>query len=93
MTNPKDYITMMMRDDVTVKNVNIVGEDMVRVNSVLNDHYVQGLPNVNVCVAAYTTSYARLELYKWLEKTQERCLYFDTGVYKKHDCLYNVASV
>ena len=54
---------------------------MVRLNFTKEDHYVDGLPNVNICVAVFTTSYARLELYKWLEKLQDRCLYFDTGEY------------
>jgi hypothetical protein len=81
ITDPKDYINIIMRDDIDVKNVNIIGEDMIRVNSIMKEDYVEGLPNVNVCVAIFTTSYARLELYKLLEKLQERCLYFDTGVY------------
>ena len=35
--------------------------------------------NVNIVVAAYTTSYGRLQLYNCLEKLDWRVLYFDTG--------------
>lgn len=35
-------------------------------------------PNVNVAIAAYTTAHARLHLYEYLDKLQERVLYYDT---------------
>lgn len=35
-------------------------------------------PNVNVVIAAYTTAHARLHLYNYLDKLQEKCLYYDT---------------
>ncbi|XP_058890904.1 uncharacterized protein LOC117407014 isoform X1 [Acipenser ruthenus] len=34
--------------------------------------------NVNVFIAAFTTAYARLELYNLLDRLQGRCLYHDT---------------
>ena len=34
--------------------------------------------NVNIFVACFTTSYARLELYNALDILQQRVLYFDT---------------
>ena len=37
----------------------------------------------NVIVGSYVTAYARLELYKVLEKLQKRVLYFDTD-----SCMY-----
>lgn len=35
-------------------------------------------PNVNVAIAAYTTAHARLHLYEYLDKLQDRVLYYDT---------------
>lgn len=35
-------------------------------------------PNVNVAIAAYTTAHARLHLYEYLDKLQDRILYYDT---------------
>lgn len=35
-------------------------------------------PKVNVVVAAYTTALARLHLYGYLDRLQNRCLYYDT---------------
>jgi len=32
----------------------------------------------NIFIASYTTSWARLELYKYLEQLKEQVLYFDT---------------
>lgn len=35
-------------------------------------------PKVNVVLAAYTSALARIHLYGYLEKLQDRCLYYDT---------------
>ena len=35
-------------------------------------------PTANVALAAFTTAYGRLELYKYLDQLGERVLYFDT---------------
>ena len=32
----------------------------------------------NIFIAAFTTAWARLELYKYLEQLKEQVLYFDT---------------
>ena len=47
------------------------------------EDFNQGLNNVNVVLAAYTTAQARLKLYELLENLQERVLYFymDSVVY------------
>lgn len=37
------------------------------------------MTNTNVVIAAFTTAYARLELYKYMEKLGDRVLYTDTG--------------
>ena len=79
-------MALLMSSDTVVKNVNLLGERMVRLSCVKEDQFVEGMPNVNVCVVAFTTSYARLELYKWLEKLQDRCLYFDTGMFLHLKC-------
>ena len=34
---------------------------------------------INTNISAYVTSQARLKLYTYLERLQERVLYFDTG--------------
>lgn len=60
------------------KSVRIVNEKMVSLNYDTQDEYVQVLGNTNTVIAAYTTAQARLKLYSYIEKLQERVLYFDT---------------
>jgi len=65
---------------------------------ILNDHvaelifsqtheYRKESLSTNIFIATFTTSYARLELYRLLEKYQERVLYFDTDsvILVQHD--------
>ena len=42
------------------------------------DKFVQPDPKTNVIIAAFTTAYARLQLYDELDMLQERVLYYDT---------------
>ena len=77
-TDPAAYLQLMTSGEAVVKNVTLIGEDMVMVRHVKEDLFVESLPNVNVCVAAFTTSYARLELYKYMEMLPTRLLYTDT---------------
>lgn len=73
------FFSILDRDDVDVKRINSIGEEMARVEYSMDDDHVKDLDNVNVVIAAYTTAYGRLELYKHLERLQHRVLYFDTG--------------
>jgi len=52
--------------------------EMVYTTFTKEEDFVDILPNTNVVLAAFTTSSARLKLYSYLEKLQERVLYFDT---------------
>jgi hypothetical protein len=50
------------------------------------------LPTTSVAFAGFTTSNARLRLYKELEKLDQRVLYFDTDsiIYEYNEGLYNI---
>lgn len=63
---------------VNAKTVRIVNDKMVSVNYDMHDEFVQVLGNTNTVIAAYTTAQARLKLYSYIEKLQDRTLYFDT---------------
>ncbi|MCP3664717.1 MAG: hypothetical protein GY696_19865 [Gammaproteobacteria bacterium] len=52
------------------------------------DGFLKPSANTNVVLAAYVTAHARLRLYTYLEKLQDRVLYFDTG--KTSIILHNV---
>ena len=77
-TDPAAYLQLVMNGDARISNVNIVSPDMVRVRYVQEEACVDGLPNVNVVVACFTTVMARLELYKYMEQLGDRLVYFDT---------------
>jgi hypothetical protein len=44
----------------------------------MEDENIEGAPNTSPVIAAFTTAQARLKLYSYIEKLQERVLYFDT---------------
>ena len=79
-TDPAEFLEIANSDEVIMKDVNVISDNMVRVRYVQEDLYVENLSNVNVVIGAFTTAYARLTLYSYLEKLQERVLYFDTGI-------------
>ena len=81
-TDPAECISFLMRGDKVVSDINVISDNMVRVRHTDDELFVEGLCNTNVAIAAFTTAYARLELYGWLEQLQERALYMDTGEFR-----------
>jgi hypothetical protein len=55
-----------------------VSDSLVQIQWSHEQDFIDIAPNTNVFVAAYTTAQARLKLYSYLEKLNERVLYFDT---------------
>jgi len=76
--DPAAFFELLSNDGVVVNRIDSIGEDMVRIEHVNDVDYIDDQTTVNVVIAVYTTSYARLELYKYLDILQERVLYFDT---------------
>ncbi len=56
---PSQFFTSVTDPQVTVSDVNIVGQDLVRVRFEHKELFQETLGNTNVCLAALTTSYAR----------------------------------
>lgn len=77
-TEPAAYFNLVFDARVAVKNIRIVNENLVAVTYEQGHEFVEVLANTNPVIAAYTTAQARLKLYSYIEKLQERCLYFDT---------------
>jgi DICT domain-containing protein len=63
-----------------VKSIRFYGDTLAYVTYAMEDDFVDVLPNTNVVIAAFVTAQARLKLYTYLEKLQERVLYMDTGI-------------
>ena len=61
-----------------IRQVRIVNDDTVEiVHANLEDNQPDN-GRINIFVAAFTTCYARLKLYSYLDRLQQRVLYFDT---------------
>ena len=69
---------MMTSDEQQIKNVRYINDEAVQLDWVHNDDFIAAAPRTNVVIAAYTTAQARLKLYSYLEKLNNRTLYCDT---------------
>ena len=67
-----------MDDRQVIHRIEIMNEHMVEVYHSFDESCIPMQTNVNIFVACFTTSYARLKLYKALDMLQERVLYMDT---------------
>ncbi len=77
-TDPAKFFKLVDDDREVIMSVTPVNQEMVAVTHCAEENFIEVLPNTNVMIAAYTTAQARLHLYSFLEKLNERCLYFDT---------------
>ena len=58
--------------------VRFFGEKRAFITYKKEEEFIEPLKNVNAVIAAFVTCQARLKLYSYIEKLQERTLYFDT---------------
>ena len=72
------YIAKMTDNSSEVQDLFFVNDRHIALRWRRKQDFDEGLNNVNVVLAAYTTAQARLKLYELLEGLQERVLYFDT---------------
>lgn len=65
--------------------------DMILINYLEKQDFIEDCPFGNVILAAFTTAHARLHLYETLEKLGDRVLYFDTDsiIYQHVEGLFN----
>ena len=75
---PSEYFDMMTSSSQIIKNVRFVSEEMVHIDWLCLDDFVEVSGRTNVVIAAYTTAQARLKLYGYLERLNTRTLYCDT---------------
>jgi hypothetical protein len=75
---PYDLFKALTDPAVVVNNVMPINEKCITINWEYKHEIQDSLPFTNVCIAAYTTTQARLKLYEYLEKLEERVLYYDT---------------
>ncbi|XP_031338143.1 uncharacterized protein LOC116167047 [Photinus pyralis] len=75
---PGEFYSMMTNPSMDINSVLPVNEDTLLVNWEFKEETYNPLSTVNVVLAAYTTAHARLKLYEYLERLEERVLYYDT---------------
>ena len=78
VTDPEQYFGIWADQSTEIVNLHFVNEEMIRISTKKNEELQLPHGNVNVVLAAFTTCYARLKLYSYLESLGRRVLYFDT---------------
>ena len=78
VTEFKDLYAYLDSDQYEVRDVQLVNDDMVEIQYLEKEGFVEENDKVNIVIAVFTTAYARLKLYDLLDLLQERVLYYDT---------------
>ena len=76
--DPQVFFDYLTSDEITVLDANLVSDEIMEIRYEYGENFVQPDPKTNVVIAAFTTAYARLQLYEELDMLQERVLYYDT---------------
>ena len=76
--DPQVFFDYLTSDKITVLDADLVSDEILEIRYKYGEKFVQPDPNTNVAIAAFTTAYARLQLYNELDMLQERVLYHDT---------------
>ena len=77
-TEPEPFCELVFDPIKIIHGINYVNDNMVAVSYSIDDEYAEVMGNTNPVIAAYTTTHARLKLYSYIEKLQDRVMYFDT---------------
>ena len=78
LTDPCEYFDMLTSSSQQVNDVSFVSNEMVRMQWVNDDSFIEQSGKTNVVIAAYTTAQARLKLFSYLHRLGDRALYADT---------------
>ena len=86
-TNPDQLYKLINDDSIEVQNIRFCTEDVIEVLYVYKEDCIIPNNRTNVFIAAFTTCWARLKLYSYLEKLGDQVLYYDTDsvIYKWRD--------
>lgn len=82
MTDPALYFDLLTRDGQEVQDASFVADEMIRIQWINKEKFIEESGNTNVVIAAYTTAQAQLPLYTYLERIGDRALYCDTDSIK-----------
>lgn len=78
ISDPKQFIEYVFSVKYDVTSLSFLNDDIALVQWKYRDDSSAPGTKVNIFIAAFTTAYARLELYDVMDKLQRRVLYHDT---------------
>jgi hypothetical protein len=85
--SPESFLEIVNDTKNIIKDFHIVNDNIIALVHERIAAAVPEDPTASVAIAAFTTAYGRLELYKYLDMLGERVLYFDTDsvIFKSSD--------
>ena len=78
VTSPAELYNIIENQGNNIHDIRIITEDVVEVDTTKATEEVIPSSKTNIFIASFTTAWARLELYSYLDKLKEQVLYFDT---------------
>jgi very-short-patch-repair endonuclease len=78
ITEPQIFFKLLGDPTISVNDALIISDETLQVNYEKESLFVEPTQHSSVYIASYTTSYARLELYKLLDSLQTQVIYYDT---------------
>ena len=78
MASPGELYAIIEDYGNNIDDIRICTDDIVEVDISKAEGKVIPSNKTNIFIASFTTSWARLEFYKYLEQLQDQVLYFDT---------------
>ena len=89
--DPDRFFELLFSENYETATCSFISDDAACVSWKWAKERMTPSGNMNVFIAAFTTSYARLELYTLLNKLGDRCLYHDTDsvIFTSHEGAWN----
>ena len=78
VTSPAELYNIMEDQGNNIHDIRIITEDVVEVDTTKAEEEIIPSSKTNIFIASFTTAWARLELYSYLDSLKEQVLYFDT---------------
>ncbi|XP_055344050.1 uncharacterized protein LOC129592111 [Paramacrobiotus metropolitanus] len=78
INSAKQYFDLLRSEAIEIHSVHAVNANTMMVTKSKKEDFIEGSNSVNIAIAAFTTSHARLKLLNRMEKLGERVLYYDT---------------
>ena len=78
VTSPAELYKIIEDMGNNIHDIRICREEIVEIDVTKAEEEVIPSSKTNIFIASFTTAWARLELYKYLDKLKEQVLYFDT---------------